>query len=169
MVWQEKHRELPPAPIMPKRNPMHEYDQYERQAEAIRANNRAILEAFESWLSAQGLAAATVGKHVANIDFYINEFLLYADAHKPEDGVDEVGAFLGYWFIRKALWANEASIRSNAASLKKFYDFMVERGSVTPAATKAMKHLIKESMPEWVATMRRYDDPAVDAEDVWQW
>lgn len=148
---------------------MHGSEQYEKQVEVIRGANRTILEAFGAWLSAKGLAAATINNHVANIDFYINEFLLYEDAHKPEDGVDEVGAFLGYWFIRKALWANEASIRSNAASLKRFYDFMAERGSVTPDATKAMKRLIKEEMPEWVATVRRYDDPAVDAGGVWQW
>jgi hypothetical protein len=36
--------------------------------------------------------------------------------------------FLGYWFIKKAMWAKQSAIKSNAASLKKFYTFMHEKG-----------------------------------------
>ena len=128
-----------------------------------------LLDDFESWIINKGLTEATAKKHRENIDFYINEFLLYESPKHASEGVDEVGMFLGYWFIRKAMWANEASVKANAASLKKFYDFMVGRGEVDPEAVKDMKERIKEDLPEWVATMKRYDDPSIDSEDVWQW
>jgi len=148
---------------------MSEYENYERECNSIREENEALLGDFESWILSQGLSRATVKKHCENVDFYINEFLLYESPKHASEGVDEVGMFLGYWFIRKAMWASESSIKSNAASLKKFYDFMMKRGEVEPEAVKDLKERIKEDLPEWVATIRRYDDPSVEPEDVWQW
>jgi hypothetical protein len=115
-----------------------------------------------------GLKKATAQKHRQNIDFYINEFLLYESPIHASEGAGEVGMFLGYWFIRKAMWANETSIKANATSLKRFYDFMNMRGEVDLEAVKDMKQRIKEDLPEWIATLRRYDDPSLETEDVWQ-
>jgi len=148
---------------------MTEYEEYERKCSSIREENMKLLDSFESWIRSHGLSEATVKKHRENIDFYINEFLLYEDPKRPAEGVDEIGMFLGYWFIRKAMWANETNIKATAASLKKFYDFMSERGEVDTEAVKDMKERIKDDLPEWIATVRRYDDPSVEAEDVWQW
>jgi len=148
---------------------MNEYEEYERRCNRIREENQAILDAFESWILAKGLSQATAKKHRENIDFYINEFLLYESPKRASEGVDEVDMFLGYWFIRKAMWASEANIKSNAASLKKFYKFLEERGEVDSEAVKDMKERIKENLSEWIATVKRYDDPSVDPEDVWQW
>ena len=148
---------------------MNGYTDYERQSQAIRAQNIEILDTFQSWLHEKNLSESTIRKHRGNIDFYINEFLLYEEPKRPADGVDEVRLFLGYWFIRKAMWANETSIRSNAASLKKFYDFMLEHGKVTSDAVKELKETIKEELPDWIETVKRYDDPCVALEDVWGW
>jgi len=35
-----------------------------------------------------------------------------------------------FWFIRKAMWASQSSIKGNATSLKKFYTFMHKKGLV---------------------------------------
>lgn len=148
---------------------MSEYDEYERECNSIREENKALLDDFESWILGNGLSKSTAKKHRENIDFYINDFLLDEDPKHASDGVDEVGMFLGYWFVRKAMWANVASVKANAASIKKFYDFMFERGEVDPEAVKGMKERIKEDLPEWMATMERYDDPSIDPEDVWKW
>ena len=148
---------------------MTEYEDYERKCSSIREENLELLDSFESWIRNKGLSETTAKKHRENIDFYINEFLLYESPKPASQGVDEVGMFLGYWFIRKAMWANEASVKANATSLKKFYDFMFERGEVDLETVKEMKERIKEDLPEWVATVKRYDDPAIDPEDVWQW
>ena len=148
---------------------MDQYDEYKLKCSSIRKENMVLLDDFASWIRAKGLTEATAKKHHENIDFYINEFLLYDGATPASEGVDEVGMFLGYWFIRKAMWANEAAVKYNVTSLKKFYDYMLERGEVDREAVEDMKSRIKEELPEWLKTMKRYDDPSIDPEDVWQW
>lgn len=147
---------------------MSEYEEYESKCILIREENQRLLDHFESWMLSAGLKKATAQKHRQNIDFYINEFLLYESPMRASEGACEVGMFLGYWFIRKAMWANETSIKANATSLKRFYDFMNMRGEVDLEAVKDMKQRIKEDLPEWIATLRRYDDPSLETEDVWQ-
>ena len=145
-----------------------EYEQYEADCQSIRESNEKLLADFANWLQQANLSDNTISKHVDNIDFYINEYLLYEDALEPQDGVAEVGMFLGYWFIRKAMWASAASIKSNAASLKKFYTYLHERGLVTKDDLNFLKVTIKEEMPEWLATLARYDDPSItDMGEVW--
>jgi len=93
---------------------------------------------------------------------------LYEDAVEAKDGADEIGMFLGYWFVKKAMWANTTAIKENAASLKKFYQFMYEQGKISEEAFSTLNESIKEEMPEWLATMDRYDDPDIeDMEEVW--
>jgi len=117
---------------------------------------------------AKNLKDKTIQRHIDNIDFYINEFLLYEDAVEAKKGAGEVGMFLGYWFIRKAAWASAASIKSNAASLKKFYTFLNEIGRTKKDDLEYLKEKIKEEMPEWLATLKRYDDPSItDMGKVW--
>lgn len=145
-----------------------DYETYEAECTRIRKENEQLLADFADWLRESGLADSTIRGHTDNIDFYINEFLLYEDALEPQEGVFEVSMFLGYWFIKKAMWASPASIKSNAASLKKFYTFLHERGLVEKKDMETLKATIKEEMPEWLATVDRYDDPSItDMKDVW--
>jgi len=66
------------------------------------------------------------------------------------------------------MWANKTTIKENAASLKKFYQYLYEAGKVSEEAFSALKETIKEDMPEWLATIDRYDDPEIeDMEEVW--
>ena len=139
-----------------------DYARYERECEVIRKENAKLIDRFADWLETKGLSEVTIDKHCGNIDFYVNTFLLYEDTLKPEDGVHEVGMFLGYWFIRKALWATKVSMKSNAASLKKFYGFMLENGSIQQEALDELKEQIKEEMPEWLAALARFDNPDID-------
>jgi site-specific recombinase XerD len=144
---------------------MVDYDRYEEDCKMIRNDNEKLLHEFEAWLNASGLSEKTINNHLSNIDFYINEFLLYEDPIKAKNGVGAVDMFLGYWFIKKAMWASQASIKSNATSLKKFYTFMYEKGLVEKESLSDLKETIKEEMPEWLATLGRYDDPSI--EEVW--
>jgi len=92
----------------------------------------------------------------------------YEDAVEAANGAGDIGAFLGYWFIRKAMWASKTAIKENAASLKKFYQFMLEAGKISNQALEELKLMTKEEMPDWLATMERYDDPDIeDMEEVW--
>ena len=145
-----------------------DYAEYERECKKIHLENAKLLDEFADWLAAKRLSEKTVGRHCQNLEFYLNHFLLYEDAQRAEDGVLGAGMFLGYWFIRKAMWASQASIKSNAASLKKFYTFMFEKGKVDQEDLDDLKMQIKEEMPEWLATLARYDDPDIDdPAEVW--
>ena len=147
---------------------MKSYEQYEEECKKIRKENEALLSAFETWLSSKNLTGKTIDRHMSNVEFYINDFLLYEDAIKATDGMDEIGMFLGYWFIKKAMWSNKAAIKENAVSLKKFYQYLCEDGKITKDSLQDMKERIKEDMPEWLATMERYNDPNIESmEEVW--
>jgi site-specific recombinase XerD len=140
---------------------------YQKECESIRKANAQLLKEFSAWLRAKGLSDKTVRTHCENMDFYLNRFLLYEDAEEAASGVSRVNMFLGYWFIKKAMWASTSSIQSNGASLKRFYSFMAEKGRVDKGELDELKAEIREGMPEWLETMARYDDPDVDFEDVW--
>ena len=144
---------------------MDDYEKYETDCKSIKEANILLLNKFESWLNSSDLSKKTVDNHLSNIDFYVNDYLLYEDATEAKDGVYAVAMFLGYWFIKKAMWANQSSIKSNATSLKKFYTFMYDKGLIDENDLADLKETIKEGMPEWLATLDRYDDPSV--EDVW--
>lgn len=139
---------------------MNDYKKYEADCKKIRKTNERLLAEFDAWLQSSGVADKTIRNHLSNIDFYINEYLLYEDATEAKDGVHSINMFLGYWFIRKAMWASQASIKSNAASLKKFYTFLLEKGFIGNEDLNDLKATIKEEMPEWLATLKRYDDPS---------
>ena len=144
---------------------MDDYEKYEDDCKTIREANKVLLSDFEEWLKSSGLSKKTIDSHLSNIDFYVNEYLLYEDAAEAKDGIGAIGMFLGYWFIKKAMWASQSSIKGNATSLNKFYAFMYEKGLIDKEDLVDLKDTIKEGMPEWLATLERYDDPSV--EDVW--
>ena len=147
---------------------MDKYEKWEQDCNRIRASNEKLLLEFEKTLKKNGLSEKTIENHSNNIDFYINEFLLYDDATEPSDGIYSISMFLGYWFIKKAMWASAASIKSHASSLKKFYSFLLEKGMISKESYEELKQTIKDEMPEWLATLKRYDDPEIeDMEEVW--
>jgi hypothetical protein len=147
---------------------MDDYAEYEEACEQIREENEALLDEFAAWLEQKRLSEATIRRHTENVDFYINEYLLYEDAIEAKDGASDISMFLGYWFIKKAMWASPAQIKSNAASLKKFYAFMQEKGEISPEELSQLNETFKEEMPEWLETMQRYDDPDIDdMAEVW--
>jgi len=136
------------------------YKKFEATCKKITKQNAILLNDFRVWLIAKGLGKETVGRHVGNAGFYIDHYLLYADAIPAAGGAKEIAGFLGAWFIRKALWANKSSIRANAASLKKFYTFMVERGETDPEDLAILQQAIEEEMDEWLSELRRFDSLA---------
>ena len=144
---------------------MDDYEKYENECKKIRKTNKQLLNEFGDWLKLSGLSKKTINNHLSNIDFYINEYLLYDDAIEAKDGTDDIWMFLGSWFIRKAMWASRTSIKSNAASLKKFYTFMLEGGLIEVEDLAYLNKAIKECMPRWLETLERYDDLSV--QDVW--
>lgn len=148
---------------------MNEYDVWEKDYKKNRAENKKLLDEFAQWLKQFGFVKKTVNAHVSNVEFYINEFLLYEKAIPAQDGYSEISWFLGFWFIKKALWSSVSSIKQNIASLKKFYKFLLEKGDINIKQFNELKQIIKAEQKDWLETMKRFDNPdIVDMEDVWQ-
>jgi site-specific recombinase XerD len=138
---------------------------YDNQCQDIRQQNMTLLGEFSTWLADAGLSTATIKRHRYNLDFFLNHFLLFREPLKAPDGVSLVGEFLGDWFPHKAAWASKTSIKANAASLKKFYTFMADKGMVKQEELAALNQQIKDELSEWLATLERYND--LDLDDDW--
>ena len=125
----------------------------------IQKENEKHLAGFEKWLSDKGLSQKTINTHVSNVDFYINNYLCYyVDMYDAKQGARRICGFLGDWFIRKAMWSSCAHIKTNAASIKKFYAYLLEENVVEQEDYDDLCWTIKEDMPDWLDAMKRYDD-----------
>lgn len=63
-----------------------DYDEYLNKCESIRETNNQLLNLFAEDLSESGLTNKTINRHISNVDFYINEYLLREDALAMESG-----------------------------------------------------------------------------------
>lgn len=133
------------------------YEEYEARCETIEAENETLLDLFEEDL--KSLSTKTIRQHRNNLCFFLNDYLLYEEPLTFDAGPGRVDDYLGYFFIRKFAWATPASIRRNAASIKKFYKSMVNHGKIAEADYKILCKTIKYQMPEWLADCEQYNDP----------
>ena len=140
------------------------YEELERQANKVREENKVHLSEFEKWLTDKGLSKKTIENHVDNVEFYINMYLLRYQIQDVTDGCFQgnLDVFLGDYFIRKCMWASCAHIKGNAASFKKFYAFMLEKGVIKQSDYDELCESIKLDMPEWLATMKEVEAAELD-------
>ncbi len=118
---------------------MDEYEKYEVAGKKRKEENNNYLMGFTRYLKNKKFAQRTIDKHVRNIDFYINHFLLYDSPKKASEGVKQLDYFLGFWFIRKAMWASPDTIKENITSLKHFYSHMNKISQVTDKEVSNME------------------------------
>lgn len=136
-----------------------DYEKYEQECNKIREENEEHLVEFEKYLVDAGLKDATIKRHISNVDFYINTYLLREDAYRIRRGCYTTDDFLGYFFIRKCMWSTPSTIRQNAASFKKFYKCMLEHGHIEQADYDALRADIKEGMPIWIQECEEFNNP----------
>ena len=136
-----------------------DYDGYCKTCDEIRAKNSEYLELFEQELIANNLKDRTIKRHLSNVNFYINEFLLYEEPLSVEYGAQKIDPFLGDFFIRKCMWSTPGNIKSTAASIKKFYKCMMEHGIVTNKDYKFLCSEIRDGMETWLTDCAIYNDP----------
>lgn len=142
------------------------YDEYEEKCKKIREENDKLLELFEE--SLKDLKPQTVSRHVSNVDFFINNYLLYEDALTFDRGIYEIGGFLGEFFIRRCMWSTPGTIKSTAASIKKFYKCMLEHKKISKEDFECLSEIIKADLPEWQETCAQYNDPGAE-NPFWIW
>ena len=134
-----------------------DYEQYEKECEEIQKENAELLRIFEEELTAKGLSPKTIKNHIDNVDLYINDYLLREEAQTFENGLDDLDGFF-YFFIHKCMWSTPATVRSTAASFKKFYKCMLEHGKIDEEDYEFFLDDIKEGIPEWVEECDDFND-----------
>lgn len=135
-----------------------DYDDYDEACERMQEKNKEYLKIFDESLTKAGLSDKTINRHLSNIDFYLNTYLLTYDVHPMEDGCTLVDDFLGYFFIKKCMWSTPATIKENIASLKKFYKCMLDNKLIAQESYDALLAIIKECKDEWIETCEEYND-----------
>lgn len=136
-----------------------DYDQYLKECKKIKERNYLLLDLFKDDLIQSGLKDKTISRHLSNVEFYINEFLLYMDAYPMEEGLNMFDDYLGNFYIRKCLWSTPGNIKSTATSIKKFYKSMVDHGKVDKEDYYDLCSLINDSMDIWQMDCAIYNDP----------
>ena len=126
------------------------YEDYELESKQIQDENSKLLTDFAEWMLGSNLKENTIRKHVQNVDFYVNHFLLYDDCTRAMNGISSLNGFFNWFFPRNAMWSSTASTKETVASLKKFYKYLTEKNIVEVSDYKFLLALIKQDMPEWL-------------------
>lgn len=135
------------------------YDEYEKLCEQQRDANAKYIDIFEKDLKEAGLKPKTINNHLSNIDLYINEYLLRIEPLEMSKGCGyEIDGFIGNFFIRKCVWSTPATVKSTAASIKKFYKSMLEHGHVDKDSYQKLTGEIKDSMEMWQTECEEYNN-----------
>ena len=128
------------------------YEEYEKLCKLQQDKNDEYLDKFEKDLMESGLSQKTIRKHLNNVIFYINEYLLREEPLEMETGCGyKIDMFLGYYFIHKCMWSTPGTIKTTAASIKKFYKSMNEHGYISKDKYKYLCDIIKENIETWQA------------------
>ena len=133
-------------------------EEYLKQCHDIQKNNNQLLKLFEEELEKAGLKDKTISRHISNVDFFINEFLIRAGAQSMESGIFMLDDYLGNFFIRKCMWSTPGNIKTNAASIKKFYKCMLDHDKISKEDYQFLCTCIKDSMEIWQYDCEVYND-----------
>ena len=84
-------------------------------------------------------------------------------SYEDEDAVKGIeyfyiGDFFGYFFIRKCMWSTPSTIKTTAASIKKFYKFMYETNRVKKEEYEDFAKNLNESLDGWCEDCRIFND-----------
>ena len=130
----------------------------EKKIEENKKRNKKFMKEFEEYLKEKNLKDKTIKKHLINVDLFINDYLNYYDIETPEEGINSVYSFLSGWFIEKCMWATVYTTKETAASIKKFYAYMSEKGYVKKEDYKELCEELKDSMDEILEYLDAFDN-----------
>ena len=130
----------------------------EKKIKENQTRNKKFMKEFEEYLKEKNLKDKTIKKHLSNVDLFINDYLNYYDIETPEEGINSVYSFLSGWFIEKCMWATVYTTKEEAASIKKFYAYMSEKGYVEKEDYKFLCEELKDSMDEILDTLEAFDN-----------
>lgn len=130
----------------------------EKKIKENQTRNKKFIKEFEEWLKEKSLSDKTIRKHISNVDLFINDYLNYYDIETAEEGITSVYSFLNGWFIEKCMWATPYTTKEEAASIKKFYAYMSEKGYVEKEDYVSLCRILKDNMDEILDTLEAFDN-----------
>lgn len=118
----------------------------------LHQQNSSYLHLFESDL--HGLAPKTIKRHLQNMDFFLNTYLVFDETHPltMEEGVTAIDDFLCY-FLEFKTFFTDSTKRSVVASLRKFYKSMVTHGKITPEQYEDVAESLQDGGAEYKALL----------------
>ena len=121
---------------------------YENQCKVICKQNSSYLQLFEADL--HGLAHKSIKRHLQNVDFFLNTYLLFDEANplSMQDGVNAIDDFLGY-FLEEKTYFTDSTKRSFITSLRKFYKSMAKYGKISAEEYNEVEDALKFGSAEY--------------------
>ena len=131
-------------------------DEHEKKQEL---KKRKYIAMMVTEMEHKGLSDKTIRKHFQNVELYV-EFLNFHHDADIEHGVEYtyLADFFGYYFIRKCMWSTPATLKSTAASIKKFYKCMAEHQVIDEESYKEFLSIMKDFVPEWMEECDDYNN-----------
>lgn len=126
------------------------YSREEKYA-LYKSANLLTMVVFEKYLHKLGLSEPTIKKHLANIDLFINYFLLQFEILRPEHGISEVEYFFGEWYPGNIPDINKADIKAYIATLRKFFTHQARVGYLEGEDIAELNYIINEKKDSWLA------------------
>jgi len=117
----------------------------------IREENKQLVVGFNDYLKKCGLSTKTVKSQSLALDFF-TEYLVYYEPYKKlsETDISDVRGFLNDFFPRKALWANETSVKEYITVFKKCFKWLISTKIMAEDEYQMLLDEIKESKEEWL-------------------
>lgn len=124
--------------------------------------NEELLNDFGVKLDEEGLSLKTIRKHLMNISFFGDDFVLAQYEETLDKSMVHVDSFMSDWFVRKAMWSNENTIKENCVSFNRFYKFLYEENKISRESYLYIKDLIKNHKAYWIENVNEYNSGSDD-------
>ncbi len=117
----------------------------------IREKNKKLVDEFEKHLQQNNLSHKTIKRQTQDLNFF-TEYLVYYEPFKELSEIDssDVSGFLGGFFPRKALWANQAYVKQYITIFKKLFKWMIAIDLMQDEEYQLLLDEIKESKEDWL-------------------
>lgn len=112
--------------------------------------NEYVVHCFKASLTKDELSVRTIKKHIENAELYL-DFLAFNLEKDYKEGVqsDCLSQFFGYHLIYKCGFkAND--MKEMSASLKKFYQYLLNNNEISSSDYKEMKLILKDHLEDWI-------------------
>lgn len=117
--------------------------------------NKLYIDGFQRHLEKASRSAECIARTVADVDFYLNEFLPGKTRHTLfsfESGLNEF--FLSFLPTHRYL-CTPSRVSHFLRSFRKFMAFLIEKEAMPKKSGKAMERIIKRHESNWVLQMRK--------------